>query len=372
MRILINGLTLCGRFTGVQYYTENLINNLASEVADDLKIDVLVSGSYKGNSNSTNFVKSVHFDSASRLKRILFENRKLSKLYKKWDYDILHSPAYILPYNWNLPGIITVHDTISLDYPEYCSTLNMINFNLNLKRSVRKAEKVIAVSECVKRDIIRTCKVNPEKIEVIYNGINPNFREVTDARELNSVKVKYGLPDNYILFVGNIEPKKNLERLLLAFDLLAGKKEIPHYLVIVGQKGWKYKKFFETLSKIKFSDKVILTGYVNEEELRSIYTMADVFVFPSLYEGFGYPVLEAMSCGTPVVASDSGALPEVTGGNCLFVDPYSIEEIASAIGSLVLEESLRKQLISSGLRHVQDFTLKKSVTNTLNLYRSLS
>jgi glycosyltransferase involved in cell wall biosynthesis len=248
----------------------------------------------------------------------------------------------------------------------------MLYFNLLLRRSVKKATKVIAVSEKVKEDIIRSCKVDEEKITVIHNGINPIFREITNIQVLNKVKLKYSLPDNFILFVGNIEPKKNLNNLLLAYDSLVAKSGISHYLVIVGQKGWKYRKFFETLSKIKYGNRVLLTGYVSEEELPSIYTMADVFAFPSLYEGFGYPALEAMACGTPVVASNNGALPEVTGGHCLLVDPNSPYEIALAIERLVFEKSLMQNIIKEGLKHVKNFTLEKSVTKTLNLYRSLS
>jgi len=288
-KVLINGLQLSNKNTGVQYYTQNLYEEFFKQNNDKFNLHLIRSSSPGSHSPINN-----------RFERILFENLSLPNYFRKNNFDLYHSPNYVLPFFTNIPSVLTIHDLLTLDYPELCQHESALYFNLFLPRSVKKAIKIIAVSNTVKNDILRHFNISEEKIKVIYHGVNPIFKKSFDEAILK----KYHLPDKYILFVGNIEPKKNLERVIKAFDLLKKNADIPHKLAIVGKKGWKYNTVFKTITELKIEKEVILCGYVPEGDLPVIYSMADLFVFPSLYEGFGIPPLEAMACEVPVLVSD--------------------------------------------------------------------
>lgn len=352
-KILLNGLQLSDYNTGVQYYTKNLYDGLESTNLKGVNIRLL---------RSQDLGPVVNYN--NRVKRIFVENFSLLKLLRKNNFDLYHSPNYILPFFCNFPSVLTIHDLITLDYPDFCQTESVVYFRLSLSRSVKQASKIIAVSQTVKNDILRHFDIPEDKIKVIYHGLNPIFKKSIDE----SILKKHLLPGKYILFVGNIEPKKNLNRLIRAFDQLKKNTEMPHKLVIVGKKGWKYKSIFKTISELKIAKEIVFCGYVPEGDLPVIYSMADLFVFPSLYEGFGFPPLEAMACGVPVLASTKGALPEITGGNCLLVDPYQVDEIANGMHKILTDHSLKQKLISDGNKWVKQFSWEKAAKETLSVY----
>ena len=370
-KILINGLLLNNNFSGVQYYTENLIKALGSIEKAEIKYDVLLSNIYEGKIQSNQIVNKINcgFDTTNRIRRIFFENFKLQNYYKNKHYHLYHSPSYILPYNWGYPSVLTIHDLIALDFPEFCRSESAKYFDFFLPRSIKKANCIIAVSNKVKEDIIKHFRIDPDKINVIYHGIADTFLKIEAIDKLSRVKKLYHLPDNYILFVGNIEPKKNLERLICAFKLLRNTHKLDHKLVIAGKKGWKYNTVFRTIEELEISDKVIFTGYVPEEDLPVIYSMSDLFVFPSLYEGFGIPPLEAMACEVPVLVSNKGALPEVTGGKCLQIDPYNVGEIAEGMYKLLTDIELRDRSIQQGKEWVKHFSWEKAAIETYMVYK---
>ena len=353
LKILLNGLQLSDTNTGVQYYTENLFDGLKKVNAVDINFQLLKSLPTGSLDRSNN-----------RLKRVLFENTSLPSYFRKNNFDLYHSPNYVLPYFLDFPSVLTIHDLITFDYPKLCQNESVLYFRLLLPRSIKKATKIIAVSNTVRNDILRNFNVPEEKIEVIYHGINPIFKKSLDEAILK----KYHLPDKYILFVGNIEPKKNLERLIKAFNLLKINTGIPHKLVIAGKKGWKYKPVFRAIAKLKIDKEIIFCGYVSECDLPVIYSMADLFVFPSIYEGFGIPPLEAMACETPVLISNTGALPETTGGRCLQVDPFDISELAKGMYQLLTDDNLRSKSIIDGKEFVKQFSLEKAAKETLSVY----
>lgn len=370
-KILINGLLLNRQFTGVQYYAENLIKALGSLNCKDCHFEIILPGSYNGGLiNTENLeIKKQEFNNGSRVKRIAFENFKLSQYYKQNNCQLFHSPSYVLPYYWDFPSVLTVHDIIALDFPEMCQDESAFYFKLFLPRSIKNATRIIAVSNKVKNDIINRFNVPSEKIEVVYHGIADHYSlDVTDE-ELYKIKKRYNLPEKYILFVGNIEPKKNLERLVQAFHILKRNTEITHKLVIVGKKGWKYGGLIDIIQKLQIAKEILFTGYVPDKHLQGIYKMASIFAFPSLYEGFGIPPLEAMACGTPVMISDRGALPEIASGNALIVNPLCADQMAGSMYKLITDKSLRQKLTANGMEWVTKFTWENAAIKTLEVYR---
>ncbi|NOU19614.1 MAG: glycosyltransferase family 4 protein [Bacteroidales bacterium] len=369
MKILINGLQLGNLNTGVQYYTENLLHEYQKQ---NKHFDFLVSKNYKNNFSANDLI-NIHFINLkeSRVRRIFYENFMLPKYFLNQKFDLYHSPNYLLPFRCPFPSVVTIHDLITLDYPELCQTESVFYFRLFLPRSIKKVSKIIAVSHKVKEDIIRHFKTPPEKIEVVYHGISSNFKKITDPELLSNVIRKYRLPEQFILFVGNIEPKKNLERLVAAFCKLKKETLIKHKLVIVGKKGWKYRHVFDIVKKSRLENEVLFPGYVPKEELPCFYSLADLFAFPSLYEGFGFPPLEAMACGLPALVSDRGALPEITGGKCLQVDPYDVNQLAEGMYQLITNTGLKQKLISEGREWVKQFTWERAAKETVCVYKTI-
>jgi len=352
-KILINGLQLGDQNSGVQYYTQNLYHEFMRRNKDDFDFQLM-------RSPVTGF-RSLKIN---RFKRILVENFSLPAYFRKYHFDLYHSPNYVLPYFTDIPSVLTIHDLLTLDHPELCQTESALYFKFFLPPSAKKAIRIIAVSNTVKKDILRHFWIPQEKVRVIYHGVNPVFKRSLDEAVLK----KYHLPDRYILFVGNLEPKKNLERLIRAFDLLKRNTDIPHKLVLAGKKGWKYQSVFDTVAGLKINSEVIFTGYVPLEDLPAIYSMADLFAFPSLYEGFGIPPLEAMACEVPVLVSDKGALPEITGGACLQVDPFNVNGIAQGMYLLLADTHFRNKSVRSGKEWASRFTWENAAGETLKIY----
>jgi glycosyltransferase involved in cell wall biosynthesis len=352
-KILLNGLQLSDKKSGVQYYTRNLYCELKKNESRSVKFFLL------------NPPVSRHgFLKYNRLERILFENVLLPGYFRKNNFTLYHSPNYVLPFFFNFFSVLTVHDLITFDYPELCQPESVIYFRLLLGRSVKKAHKIITVSETVKEDILKHFNISKNKITVIYPGINPIFKKSIDLKTLE----KYRIHGEYILFVGNIEPKKNLVRLIRAFDLLIRSEKLNHKLVIVGKKGWKYRSVFQSVEDLKLKSRVIFTGYVPETDLPVLYSMADLFVFPSLYEGFGIPPLEAMACETPVLVSNCGALPETTGGVCSQTDPYEIANISNEMYKLLSDKKYRSESVKRGKEWVKHFSWERAARETIGLY----
>jgi len=374
MKILINALLLNSRFSGVQFSTENLLLSLAKIDSPLQELEVLLPADYPGQFKDRQYVRShkTLFPAARRLKRIFYEHFRLPGLLRKEKAQLYHATGYILPWFLKTPNVLTVHDLIALDYPQYCKNENALYFRLCLPRSIKRADRIIAVSYTVKEDILRRFKIDPEKIDVVYHGVDASFKKIVAGQILERVRNKYHIPQQYILFVGNLEPKKNLVRLIDAFLLLKKKNAIPHKLLIVGQDGWKSEAIHKRLERSGDTSDIVFTGYVDNEDLPAIYSMAALFAFPSLYEGFGLPVLEAMACGTPVLISDRGALPEIAGNIFPQVDPTSVPDIAAGMLKCLTDEVLRARNIRYGLERVKTFTWENTAWQTLEVYNSLT
>lgn len=358
-------------FSGVQYSIENLIGAMGREEQREIELEVLLPGDYKGNlvEKENLVLKKVPFSTADRMKRIAFEHLWLPGYFSQHKFDLYHSPAYVLPRFSNLSSVVTIHDLLTLDLPEYCQWESVAYFRMCMPASIRKARQVIAVSHKVKSEIIGRWDIDPEKTHVIHHGVEPMFRKVTDAGRLQAVAAKYRLPERFLLFVGNLEPKKNLVRLLHAFACLRRNTDIGYKLVLAGRKGWKYSDLFGTIREYGLEKEVQIAGYVPRGDLPALYSLAGLFVFPSLYEGFGLPVLEAMACGTPVLTSDRGALPEVVGDMYPLVDPYDELDIADKLYLLLTNDDVRRDNIRCGLEQAKKFTWEMTAKRTLDVYR---
>ncbi|HIP90277.1 MAG TPA: glycosyltransferase family 1 protein, partial [Candidatus Nanopusillus sp.] len=254
-----------------------------------------------------------------------YASTKINKFEK---LDIIHDPSQSPTTNVpkNTKFIITVHDLIPFIIPKEHTKIRVLIYKLLLPKTLRTVDKIISVSHHTRKDIIKYFKIPEDKIEVIYNGVDEKYKPLSEE-EINNIKEKYSINYPFILYVGTLEPRKNIPTLIKAYYKLK-KQGLPHKLVITGKKGWKYRSIFKTINKLNLRKDVIFTGYVPDEDLPTLYNAADLFVYPSLYEGFGLPPLEAMACGTPVITSNTSSLPEVVGDAGIMVDPYDVDGLS--------------------------------------------
>jgi len=273
--------------------------------------------------------------------------------------DVYFSPAHYLPRFCPVPQIVTIHDLAYQYYPDDFTKKDLWQLKNWTKFSVNKASKIIAVSKTTKRDVIKNYNVDENKVTVIYNG----FEKTISGRIGKTAEVKL---KKFVLFVGTIQPRKNLEVLIDAFDKFIQINR-DFKLVIVGKKGWLYKSIFEKVKMMKLEKKVIFTDHVSDSELIQFYKNAFCLVLPSLYEGFGIPVLEAMSYDCPVIASYSSSLPEIGGEASLYFDPKNSDDLLEKLKSLKENEVLRKELTVKGRRRIKDFSWKKCGKETLDV-----
>ncbi len=283
--------------------------------------------------------------------------------------DLFHATDHVLPRLTGVRTVFTLHDLTFLLYPEAHSLANRWYLTLMMPRFLRAAGAVVAVSECTRRDAVRLYGLEEARVRVIYPGVGPEFRPAHPG-EVATVRRRYGLPERLILYVGTIEPRKNLPTLLRAYSALR-QRGCEHRLVIVGREGWRSRGFWETLKELGLGGEVLTPGYVPDADLPALYSAAEALVFPSLYEGFGLPVLEAMACGVPVVCSAASSLPEVAGEAALLVSPADVGGLAAAIERLLDDPALRARLRAEGLARARRFTWEAAARATLEVYAEL-
>lgn len=282
--------------------------------------------------------------------------------------DLLHAPIMIGPFWQPCPAVFTILDLAIIDYPETSDPVWRSYVLLNLRLALARAKAVIAISESTRQDVIRHFSISPDLVRVVPFGCDPRFKPVEDEERRAQVRAHLDLPERYLLFVGTLEPRKNIPRILRAFHLLKGGRSIPHKLVIVGQRGWLYNEIFEEIAALGLEGDVVFTGYVDLQYLPAIYGMSDLLVFPSLYEGFGLPALEAMACGCPVLTSNRSSLPEVVGDAAICVDPTDVGAIAEAITAVVSDPARRTRMAQQGLARSKLFSWERAAEETLAVY----
>jgi glycosyltransferase involved in cell wall biosynthesis len=278
--------------------------------------------------------------------------------------DLFHSPHYVLPLLCRTPSVVTVHDCIHLLFPEYLpSRLALSYARYMMGSAVRRSAMVLTVSEASRRDILSFYPdADPDRIHVVPNGIDPALLEDPGEEEMERVRERYRIRERFVLYAGNIKPHKNLARLIAAFGLLRQRPGFDDVkLLIIGDEVNRYPSLRRAMETAGARQDVRFFGFVPERTLAALYRMAAVFAFPSLYEGFGLPPLEAMACGTPVVTSNVSSLPEVVGDAALLVDPTSVEDIAGGIERVLSDEALRSELVARGHVRARGFSWERSV-----------
>jgi len=320
----------------------------------DLPVDGLSVQSYTGG--------------GERLAKLFWPNFILPTGAARNGFDLIHCTT---PYGTFMPcrykNVITVCDVTPLLFPGTHGRMNVWHHRIALPAILKRADRVITISDCSKRDIVRLYGLPEEKVTVTLLAADLCYRKM---RPDGGGELVTSLPRPYILNVGTLEPRKNLEGLLRAFAR-AKKAGIPHTLVITGARGWGESRLAPLPEELGISDSVVFTGFVEDEDLPHLYANADFFVYPSLYEGFGLPVLEAMACGTPVITSDSSSLPEVAGDAAILVDPKSEAELSSAIRNLAGDPSRRLIMREKGLKQAGKFSWERTVSETLQVYEEI-
>ncbi len=286
---------------------------------------------------------------------------------------ITHFFNYIVPPGVHGKTVVTVHDMVYKAFPETVRGRTKMMLNTGLKKSMKRADIIVTDSEFSKREIVKYFPQHEEKIRVVPCGVDlEKFRPCEEPERIPAVKESLGIEGDYFLYLGTIEPRKNLERLISAYSALAKKlgEKCPK-LVLAGGKGWLYDGIFARVERLGLTDKVIFTKYVPSEDMNPLMCGALAFVFPSLYEGFGMPPLEAMACGVPVLASGEASLPEVTGDCAVICDAFSVKSIAQGLYRLYKDEALRKDLSARGLERAKTFTWERSAEILWSVYEEL-
>jgi glycosyltransferase involved in cell wall biosynthesis len=287
--------------------------------------------------------------------------------------DIYHGPDFVLPpLSGKIRKVVTIHDLAFLEHPEYAVPSLVAYLNKVVPESIAAADAVAAVSHDAASSLVEHFGTPREKIAVVPNGLRPHFRRITDPILLGATANKFGLKHPLVLGVGTLQPRKNHMGLIKAFhQAQSDKKHHPAMLALAGGHGWLYEETRQLVADLKLEKKVRFLGPVSDLELIVLYSLADVFAFPSFYEGFGVPPIEAMACGAPVVTSKTSSLPEVVGDAALTIDPHNIDELAAAILRLLKDEPLREELRQKGYERAQLYTWPKSAQKMLDVYQRL-
>ena len=368
MKIAFDGTTLQPRRTGVGYYTEHLLHHLAPNVgAGDL---VVVSNRLPDLTRPLPPGVTVASAGAS-LVRMVWMQTMAPRLIRRAGADIAHFTNGMMPLVSAVPSVVTIHDMSLALYPETHPKRRLIlNWPL-VRQAAHRAAAIITGSHSAKQDIVRVCEIDPDRVHVVHLAAAPIFQPVTDQQQLAVLRHRHRLPERFVLCVGAIEPRKNLPRLFEAFAARKRSGELPHDLVCVGPYGWLSSDLGERIKNLGIKDAVHFTGYVPIDDLPGLYSLAEMFVYLSLYEGFGLPALEAMACGTPVIVGHSGSVAEVTGGAAELVDPLDVDAIGTALVKLGNDPVLRCDLGDRGMRKAAEYSWDRAARETLAVYRTV-
>jgi glycosyltransferase involved in cell wall biosynthesis len=279
--------------------------------------------------------------------------------------DVFFTPAHVIPFTYRGPSVATVHDLGYHHFPEAHPARQLAYLRWSTRHNGRVTQRIIADSQATKNDLVRYDEVEPEKIDVIYPGVDPELRPLTNREKITAVLEKYHITPPYLLFLSTLQPRKNLVRLIQAYAAA----DVPHQLVLAGKQGWLAEPILDEMtyqsSIINHQSSIIAPGFIDDDDKAALLSGATALLYPSLYEGFGFPVLEAQACGVPVLCANSSSLPEAAGKAALLVDPENTEAITTGIQQLVSDPLLRHELALAGLENVRRFTWEETAVQVL-------
>ena len=377
MKIAIDATIIRKENTGTGFYIINLINGLA-KIRDDNDYYIFMNKKFANEFFIFNFENNnfhiINKNFKNRIFRVIWQFFLFPFELKKLKIQVLHSPNYITPlFKLGFKVIVTIHDLTFYLFPEKFTITKRLLFKYMLPIFIRISDKIIAVSNNTKKDILKFFNVPENKIIVTFESYPEYYNNDNYDFDVENTLNKYKIKNKYLLFVGMIEPRKNILSILKSFKEVDSELNLD--LVIVGKKGWYYKEIEEYVSellKTGIKNNIIFTGYVSEPELKYLYKNAYIFIYPSIYEGFGLPPLQAMVCKVPVITSKLSSLPEVVGDSAILVNPYDIKEISNAIKILYNDLNKRSELINKGIIQAKKYNSQNFAQNTLKVYKAFN
>jgi len=366
-----------GHKSGIGYYTENIIKNLALNYKDnDYKIvgnvflNKKIPNKIAGISNKdilvTRYVPTKVWGQAIKLGIM----PKINYLYKGNPDLVVNFDFVRVPVSKRIKTITVIHDLAYEVYPQYTERRNLLRLKKLVPETVKLSNRIVAVSESTKKDIIKKFGVSADKIDVVYNAVDS--KKYRPLKLTQQVRARYNLPEKYFLYLGNIEPRKNVEGIIEAYSKLPVKITNEYKLVLAGGMGWNKDTIMKAYNESPHKSSIIFTGYIEDKEIPSVYSAAEIFLFPSHYEGFGLPLLEAMSCGTPVITANNSSLKEVAGDAALYVDSKKTHQLTETIIKILKDDELRIKLVKRGKERIKKFNWANSAEQmNSSIYKAL-
>ena len=362
--------------TGVGVYTYNLVHALSRvDKVNSYTLYPVFYNPFRGfekRDMPVNF-KIAHENSRRLLSGVLWPALVPSGLKEAalGEVDIVHSNTFAGPVLKKKKLVSTIYDATVFTHPECHSKGNVLRCRKGIEDSIRNARAIIAISEHTKKDLVERLNAPARMITVTHLAAGPEYHEIKGPSALDAVKKKYALPRNYILFVGSLEPRKNVKTLLKGYASLSETVKREFSLVIAGAKGWLNSDIPGLVKELGIEQKTVFLGYIDKEDMSAVYSAASVFAYPSLYEGFGLPILEAFACGVPVITSNTSSMPEVAGDAAVLVDPADSAELAAALEGLLLDEGKRRELKARGLERAALFSWERCARETIAVYEKV-
>jgi len=374
MNIALDGMPLGSRLTGIGHYTLELARNLALAAPTDSFTLVSPEPPSEAARDVTQGQSPPNLSVVNLTRGAL--NRRwwgigLPLYLSRSSFDLFHGTNYEIPLLTRGPSVVTIHDLSLLLHSEAHEKRLVRRARWRLPLMAKFASKIITPSRSVKTEVCERFGVDSEKVVVTPEAPRSAFKRRDDTDSVIEVRKRLGIDEDFLLFVGTIEPRKNLHRLIEAFDQLLRSTSLCPKLVIAGGQGWLMDDFTSLIQQKKLGDRICLTGYLQDEDLCALYSSCRAFVYPSLYEGFGLPPLEAMACGAPVITSRIPSLIETVAGAAWLVDPYNVEELAQAMASLLSDDELRQHYVELGRAQAKEFSWEQTAVKTLEVYRSV-
>jgi glycosyltransferase involved in cell wall biosynthesis len=368
MRIALDATSIPRLVAGAGVYTDNLVRALASVDGDNEYVVFARADAFDDLARGHPSFRIIRAGGTSRVTRLVWEQFVLPAQLRANAVDVLHSPHHTTPFiAAGCRRVVTFHDLTFFILPERYPRSRVVYFRSMSWAAAKAASMLICPSQTIRDDITRILHVPAEKVRPIPYAAAPEFRPIDDSPVLDRLRYNHLLPDRFVLSVGSLEPGKNRATLLKAFAELR-RRGVEQKLVVTGQRAWKYGADFRLAEDLGLKGHVVFTGYIPPEDMPALYNAADLFVFPSLYEGFGLPVLEAMACGVPVVASKASSIPEVAGDAALLIDPRDERALRDAMERVLKDTDLRADLRRRGLERAATFSWEKSAQEHIAVY----